>query len=56
MLALEKMLDILGIRYERVSLNAEDRRMFADWEQAKQAKDYDTADAYRAQLAQRGLL
>ncbi len=55
-LALEKMLDILGIRYERVSLNAEDRRMFADWEQAKQAKDYDTADAYRAQLAQRGLL
>ena len=55
-LALEKMLDILGIRYERVSLNAEDRRMFADWEQAKQAKDYDTADAYRALLAQRGLL
>lgn len=55
-LALEKMLDILGIHYERVTLSNEDRELFATWEQAKAVKDFSTADGYRAQLAQRGLL
>ncbi len=55
-LALEKMLDILGIRYERITLNENDRELFAAWEQAKAAKDFQTADEYRAQLTQRGLL
>lgn len=55
-LALEKMLAILGIRYERITLSPADRELFAAWEQAKAEKDFTTADGYRSQLIERGLL
>lgn len=54
--SIEHMLDVLGIAYERVSLNAEDRDLFAKWNAAKAERDFTSADEYRAKLNARGLL
>lgn len=55
-LAMEHMLTVLGIEYERITLTDEDRKLFANWEGAKEKRDFDQADIYRAQLNERGLL
>lgn len=55
-LAIEHMLTVLGIEYERITLTDEDRKLFANWEGAKETRDFDQADIYRAQLNERGLL
>lgn len=54
--ALETMLDVLGIRYQRIELSQEDIDLYSLWNQAKSEKRYDDADQYRAQLVQRGIL
>ncbi len=54
--AVEKMLGILGITAEKIVLTEEDKDMFAKWNEAKKAKDFATADIYRAKLTERGLL
>ena len=54
--AMEKMLYVLGINIERVSLNEEDKEIFNLWQNAVKAKDYATADIYRAKLMEKGLL
>ena len=54
--ALETMLDVLGIRYQRIELSQEDIDVYSLWNQAKSEKRFDDADQYRAQLVQRGIL
>ncbi len=54
--AVDKMLQILGIRVEKLLLTDEDKNVYALWNQAKQEKDFEKADIYRAQLVEKGLL
>jgi cysteinyl-tRNA synthetase len=54
--AVEKMLNILGIVVEKPVITDEDRELFAKWNEAKKAKDFASADVYRAQLSEKGLL
>lgn len=51
-----KMLDVLGIVVEKIKINDEDKKIFEQWNQAKQDKDWNAADAYRQQLQEKGLL
>lgn len=53
---IEKMLHILGIKMERLTLSDEDREMFAAWRQAVKEKDFANADVLRASLSEKGLL
>lgn len=55
-IAIEKMLYVLGIHIDRVSLSEEDKEVFTLWQSAVKAKDYATADVYRAKLIEKGLL
>lgn len=54
--AVEKMLKILGITVEKPVITEEDKELFAKWNEAKKARDFATADIYRAQLSEKGLL
>lgn len=54
--AVEKMLNVLGITVEKPEVTDADRELFAKWNQAKAEKDFDTADACRQKLSERGLL
>lgn len=54
--AIEQMLSVLGIEYHRITLDAEDKHVFAKWNQAKADKDFETADRYRLILQEKGLL
>ena len=54
--AVEKMLGILGITVEKPVLTDEDKELFARWNAAKKEKDFASADVYRAQLSEKGLL
>jgi cysteinyl-tRNA synthetase len=54
--AVEKMLDLLGITVEKITVSEEDRALFARWNTAKQEKDFATADECRKQLSEKGLL
>lgn len=54
--AVEKMLNVLGIVVEKPEVTDADRELFAKWKQAKAEKDFDTADACRHELSERGLL
>ncbi|MEG0177527.1 cysteine--tRNA ligase [Anaerorhabdus sp.] len=52
----EKMLDVLGIGYNRITLTDDDRMIFNDWNSAKAEKDFEKADKYRNILIERGIL
>ena len=54
--ALEKMLEVLGIRLPKVMLSEDDKQVFAEWNAAKAAKDFVQADVKRAILIERGLM
>ena len=54
--AVEKMLKVLGITVERPVITEEDKALYAQWNEAKKAKDFDTADKCRAKLTERGIL
>ncbi len=54
--AVAKMLHVLGIDVIRPVITEEDKVLFAKWNEAKKAKDWDSADTYRSQLAEKGLL
>ena len=54
--AVEKMLNVLGINVDKVVLSDEDKELFAKWNDAKNAKDFEKADEYRNELTARGLL
>ena len=55
-IAIEKMLYILGINIERVKLDEEDKTCFKKWKEAVKEKDFEKADAYRSNLQEKGLL
>ena len=52
----EKMLDVLGIVYKRISLSVDDRMIYQNWKQAVKEKDFEIADKYRTTLIERGIL
>ena len=49
-------LTILGIRYPEMKLSEEDKETYHLWNEAKAAKDFETADRYRAVLTEKGIL
>ncbi len=53
---IEKMLHILGIRFDPIELSEEDKKMYIEWKKAVKEKQFDIADELRAQLMQRGVL
>ena len=53
--AVLKMLEILGIKEDRITLNDEDLKLFEQWNQFKENKDFENADKIRKQLMERGL-
>ncbi|MBR3227166.1 MAG: cysteine--tRNA ligase [Erysipelotrichaceae bacterium] len=54
--AVRKMLEVLGIYIRPVVLDDEDRELYALWNEAKAAKDFEKADGYRARLSEKGIL
>ncbi len=52
----EKMLKVLGIIVEKPVITDEDITLFEKWNEAKKNKDFASADVYRGELAQKGLL
>lgn len=53
---LEKMLYVLGIHLPRIILSESDREVYEQWNTAKVNKDFESADGYRKQLIERGIL
>ena len=51
-----KMLDVLGIEVDLPKVTTSDKELFNKWELAKQEKDFKSADKYRTQLLERGLI
>lgn len=51
-----KMLEVLGIVVDKVDLNEEDKELFNKWNEAKENKDFTSADEYRNALTMKGLL
>ena len=54
--ALRKMLEILGVFIDKVELTAEDQEIYQKWNEAKAQKDFASADVYRQQLIDKGIL
>lgn len=54
--AIEKMLEILGINNQRLVLTDKNRELYNQWQQAKINKDFALADTLRLQLTEAGLL
>ena len=54
--ALAKMLDILGIPAEKLSLSAEEKDLYRAWLDARKEKDFEKADKLRSQLEEKGIL
>ncbi|MDO4499765.1 MAG: cysteine--tRNA ligase [Erysipelotrichaceae bacterium] len=54
--ALKKSLNVLGIAYPEINLSAEDKELYAKWNEAKANKDFETADKLRAELTEKGIL
>lgn len=54
--AIIKMIDILGIKIDKVVLEQEDVENFNKMNEAKQNKDFETADKYRTILLEKGIL
>ena len=54
--AVEKMLNVLGIIVDKPVIGETEKELFAKWNQAKVDKDFDSADKYRNELAEKGLL
>lgn len=53
---LENMMDVLGIDVPRLVLSEEDIALHQQWKAAVKEKDFETADQYRTQLIERGIL
>ncbi len=54
--ALEKMMYVLGIDIPRLQMSEEDKKLHGLWKKAVKEKDFETADQYRAQLIEKGIL
>ncbi len=55
-IAIETMVDIFGIQIERLNLSEDDLNLFNLWNDAKSKKNFESADQYRKELMQRGIL
>ena len=53
---LEKMLYILGIEFDKITMSEEDKEMYQNWRSAVKEKDFETADTLRAALIEKGIL
>ena len=53
---LEKMLYILGIEFDKITMSEEDKEMYQNWRSAVKEKDFETADTLRAVLIEKGIL
>ena len=54
--SVEKMLNVLGIIFTRTILNEDDKMLFKNWENAKANKDFESADKFRGELIEKGLI
>lgn len=54
--AIKKMLNVLGIKVDPVVLSDADKEVYKKWNEAKANKDFETADKYRAELTEKGIL
>lgn len=54
--AIQKMLEILGVFIPKTVLSDEDKEIYQKWNEAKANKDFETADKYRNQLIEKGIL
>lgn len=54
--SIKKMLEILGIFFDKVELSKEDIDTYDKWNAAKADKDFDLADKYRTTLIEKGIL
>ena len=55
-LTLERMNHILGLSFDRLILDGDDRALFVQWNEAKANKDFISADVHREALLKRGLI
>ncbi len=53
---LEKELYVLGIKFDKLQMNQEDKDTYASWMQAKKEKNFELADTYRKTLQDKGIL
>lgn len=54
--SLLSMIDVMGIKYEKLSLSSEDKELFMNWEKARTNKDFASADHYRKELMDKELI
>ena len=54
--AVKKMLNILGIDIKEIKMSEDDLKTYDAWLEAKNQKDFETADKYRAILSEKGIL
>ena len=54
--AINKMLEILGVFIDKTVLSKEDKEIYLLWQEAKNNKDFDTADKYRNVLMEKGII
>jgi len=54
--SIEMMLEIIGIKLSRITLDESDKELYKNWNKAKMNKDYEQADKYRNELLKRGKL
>ena len=50
------MMYVLGIDIPRLQMSEEDKELHRLWKAAVKEKDFETADQYRAQLIEKGIL
>ena len=50
------MLEILGVFIDKTVLSKEDKEIYLLWQEAKNNKDFDTADKYRNVLMEKGII
>ena len=53
---LEQMLYVLGVQLDVIFVTVQDKEMYAQWKQAVADKDFETADALRKSLQEKGIL
>ena len=54
--ALEKMMYVLGIKLDPITLSDADKATYQKWQDAKKEKDFAKADEYRTILQDKGIL
>ena len=54
--SIEKMMDVLGIKLEKVVVSKEDKQIYQAWLAAKKERNFDQADQYRNILQEKGLI